>query len=188
MDPHKWLYVPYEAGATLVRDPATLRAMFALRPDYLAVEEDAYLAGRVWISDLGPQLSRAFRALKVWAVVQAVGLDRYRELWRNDIAVAHEIARLARVHPRLEVLASSDLSCFAFRYVPRRGDANAFNRKLLDRTHRDGRMFITGTVLDGKFALRGCVTNFRSTLEDTQICVDTVVELGERLEAEEDAL
>ena len=69
MDPHKWLYVPYEAGATLVRNPATLRAMFALRPDYLAVEEDAYLAGRVWISDLGPQLSRAFRALKVWAVV-----------------------------------------------------------------------------------------------------------------------
>jgi aromatic-L-amino-acid/L-tryptophan decarboxylase len=182
------LYVPYEAGATLVRDPATLRAMFALRPDYLAVEEDAYLAGRVWISDLGPQLSRAFRALKVWAVVQAVGLDRYRELWRNDIAVAHEIARLARAHPRLEVLASSDLSCFAFRYVPRRGDTNAFNRKLLDRTHRDGRMFITGTMLDGKFALRGCVTNFRSTLEDAQICVDTVVELGEALEAEQGAV
>jgi len=190
MDPHKWLYVPYEAGATLVRDPATLRAMFALRPDYLAVEEDAYLAGPVWISDLGPQLSRAFRALKVWAVVQAVGLDRYRELWRNDIAVAQEITRLARAHPRLEVLASSDLSCFAFRYVLRRGEggANAFNRKLLDRTHRDGRMFITGTVLDGKFALRGCVTNFRSTLEDARICVETVVELGERLEAEEDAV
>ncbi len=148
MDPHKWLYVPYEAGATLVRDPATLRAMFALRPDYLAV--------------------------------------------RNDIAVAHEIARLARAHPRLEVLASSDLSCFAFRYVPRRGEggagANPFNRKLLDRTHRDGRMFITGTVLDGKFALRGCVTNFRSTLEDAQVCVETVVELGEALEAEEDAV
>ena len=192
MDPHKWLYVPYEAGATLVRDPATLRAMFALRPDYLAVEEDAYLAGHVWISDLGPQLSRAFRALKVWAVVQAVGLERYRELWRNDIAVAHEIARLARAHPRLEVLASSDLSCFAFRYVPRRGEggagANPFNRKLLDRTHRDGRMFITGTVLDGKFALRGCVTNFRSTLEDARICVETIVELGERLEAEQDAV
>src|SRR5437867_11378021 len=100
-----------------------------------------------WSSDVCSsdlQLSRAFRALKVWAVVQAVGLDRYRELWRNDVAVAHEIARLARVHPRLEVLASSDLSCFAFRYGPRRGDANAFNRKLLDRTPRDGRMLLTG--------------------------------------------
>ena len=65
--------------------------------------------------------------------------------------------------------------------------ASSSNRKLLDRTHRDGRMFITGTVLDGKFALRGCVTNFRSTLEDAQVCVETVVELGEALEAEPDA-
>lgn len=184
LDPHKWLYVPYEAGATLVRDPATLRAMFAHRAEYLALEEDSYLEGPVWISDLGPQLTREFRALKVWAVMQAVGLDGYRELWRSDMAVAREVARLAREHPRLEVLAPTDLSCFCVRYVPRRGDPNAFNRTLLDRTHRDGRMFISGTTLDGKFALRGCVTNYRSTLADAQTCVDTIVELGEALEEE----
>jgi len=57
---HKWLYVPYEAGATLVRDPATLRAMFAHRAEYLALEQDSYLEGPVWISDLGPQLTREF--------------------------------------------------------------------------------------------------------------------------------
>ena len=189
MDPHKWLYVPYEAGATLVRDPATLRAMFALRPEYLALEQDWYLESPVWPADLGPQLTREFRALKVWAVIQAVGLERYRELWRSDIAVAQEITRLARGHHRLEVLAPSDLSCFSLRYVPQRPgpDANAFNRRLLDRTHRDGRMFISGTVLDGKFALRGCVTNYRSTLEDAKICVDVIVELGTELEAEEGA-
>lgn len=187
LDPHKWLYVPYEAGATLVRDPATLRAMFAVRPEYLALEEASYLEGPVWISDLGPQLSREFRALKVWAVMQAVGLDRYRELWRNDIAVAQELARLAARHPRLEVLAPSDLSCFAVRYRPRRGDLNAFNRTLLDRTHRDGRMFISGTTLDGQFALRGCVTNYRSTLADAQVCVDTIVELGAQLEKDQPA-
>jgi aromatic-L-amino-acid decarboxylase len=184
LDPHKWLYVPYEAGATLVRDPATLRAMFAHRAEYLTLEEDSYLEGPVWISDLGPQLTREFRALKVWAVMQAVGLERYRELWRNDITVAREITRLARQHPRLEVLAPSDLSCFCLRFVPPRGDANAFNRTLLDRTHRDGRMFISGTTLDGKFALRGCVTNFRSTLDDARICIDTIIELGEQLEHE----
>jgi glutamate/tyrosine decarboxylase-like PLP-dependent enzyme len=184
LDPHKWLYVPYEAGATLVRDPATLRAMFAHRAEYLALEEDSYLEGPVWISDLGPQLTREFRALKVWAVMQAVGLDGYRELWRSDMAVAREVARLAREHPRLEVLAPTDLSCFCVRYVPRCGDPNAFNRTLLDRTHRDGRMFISGTTLDGKFALRGCVTNYRSTLADAQTCVDTIVELGEALEEE----
>ena len=184
MDPHKWLYVPYEAGATLVRDPATLRAMFAHRAEYLALEEDSYLEGPVWISDLGPQLTREFRALKVWAVMQAVGLERYRELWRNDIAVAREIVRLAARQPRLEVPAASDLSCFCVRYVPGRGDANAFNRTLLDRTHRDGRMFVSGTMLEGRFVLRGCVTNFRSTLADAEICVATIVELGRHLEEE----
>jgi glutamate/tyrosine decarboxylase-like PLP-dependent enzyme len=184
MDPHKWLYVPYEAGATLVRDPASLRAMFAHRAEYLALAEDSYLEGPVWISDLGPQLTREFRALKVWAVMQAVGLEQYRELWRNDIAVAREVVRLAERQPRLEVLAPSDLSCFCVRYCPERGDANAFNRDLLDRTHRDGRMFISGTTLQGKFALRGCVTNFRSTPADAKICVDTIVELGDRLERE----
>ncbi len=183
MDPHKWLYVPYEAGATLVRDPATLRAMFALRPEYLALEQDWYLESPVWPADMGPQLTREFRALKAWAVMQAVGLERYRELWRNDIAVAREIARLARAEPRLEVVASSDLSCFCLRYVPRHGDSNAFNRRLLDRTHRDGRMFISGTVLEGKFALRGCVTNYRSGLEDARICVETILELGAELES-----
>jgi len=68
--------------------------------------------------------------------------------------------------------------------VPRRGDANAFNRTLLDRTHRDGRMFVSGTTLDGTFVLRGCVTNFRSTLADAAICVDTIMELGRQLEKE----
>ena len=129
-------------------------------------------------------LTREFRALKVWAVMQAVGLERYRELWRNDIAVAREIVRLAAREPRLEVPAASDLSCFCVRYVPGRGDANAFNRTLLDRTHRDGRMFVSGTMLEGRFVLRGCVTNFRSTLADAEICVATIVELGRQLEEE----
>jgi glutamate/tyrosine decarboxylase-like PLP-dependent enzyme len=185
VDPHKWLYVPYEAGATLVRDPATLRAMFAHRPEYLALEEESYLEGPLWFSDLGPQLTREFRALKVWAVVQAVGLERYRELWRNDIAVAREVARLAARQPRLEVLAASDLSCFCLRYRPHRGDPNRFNRRLLDRVHRDGRIFVSGTTLDGRFALRGCVTNFRSTPADAKIAVETLVELGAALEKED---
>lgn len=183
VDPHKWLYVPYEAGATLVRYPATLRAMFALRPEYLTLERDSYLEGAVWLSDMGPQLTREFRALKVWAVMQAVGLEGYRALWRNDIAVAAEIARLAGAHPRLEVVAPTDLSCFCLRYLPRSGDPDAFNRTLLDRTHRDGRIFISGTVLKGQFVLRGCVTNYRSTPDDARVCVETIVELGEELES-----
>jgi glutamate/tyrosine decarboxylase-like PLP-dependent enzyme len=181
-DPHKWLYVPYEAGATLVRDPAALRAMFAVRPEYLAVEQDSYLAGPVWLSDLGPQLSREFRALKVWAVMQAVGLDGYRALWRNDIAVAGEVARLAAAHPQLEVAARSDLSCFCLRYRPRAEDPDAFNRRLLETILRNGRMFLGGTTIDRRFTLRGCVANYRSTLDDARICVETIMELAGALE------
>ncbi len=183
-DPHKWLYVPYEAGATLVRDPAALRAAFAVRPDYLTLDQDNYLDGPVWLSDMGPQLSRGFRALKVWAVIQAIGLDGYRALWRKDIGVAREIVRLATLHPRIEVPAHSDLSCFCLRYVPRAADPDAFNRRLLDRILRDGRMVVTGTVIDRRFTLRGCVTNYRSTLDDARTCVETVAELGAALERE----
>src|SRR5256884_3788235 len=94
LDPHKWLYVPYEAGATLVRDPATLRAMFAHRAEYLTLEQDSYLEGPVWISDLGPQLTREFRALKVWAVMQAVGGQRSRAQRRTNTAAARRASRL----------------------------------------------------------------------------------------------
>ena len=181
-DPHKWLYVPYEAGAVLVRDSAALQAMFAVRPDYLAIDNDSYLEGAVWLSDLGPQLSREFRALKVWTVMQAVGLDGYRALWRNDIAVAREIVQLAGAHPRLEVPAQSDLSCFCLRYKPRAEEPDAFNRRLLEAVLRDGRMILAGTMIDRKFTLRGCVANFRSTLEDARTCIETILELAEALD------
>jgi len=186
-DPHKWLYVPYEAGAVLVRDPAALHAMFAVRPDYLAADHDSYLEGPLWLSDMGPQLTREFRALKVWTVLQAVGLDGYRALWRNDIAVAREIVQLAGAHPRLEVPAHSDLSCFCLRYKPRADEPDAFNRRLLEAILRDGRMILTGTMIDRRFTLRGCVTNFRSTLEDARVCIETILELAEALDRVNDA-
>ena len=184
-DAHKWLYVPVEAAAVIVRDLATLEAAFSTQADYLRLEESSYLRGRAWLADRGIQLSRSFRALKVWAVIKAIGLEGYRELWRNDIAVAREVTRLAREHPRLEVLAESDLSIFAIRYLPQKGAADDFNKKLLDRIHKDGRSLVTSAVLKGKYGLRGCVVNFRSTLEDARVFVDSVIELGTRLESED---
>ncbi|UCC83123.1 MAG: hypothetical protein JSW46_19585 [Gemmatimonadota bacterium] len=183
-DPHKWLYVPVEAGAVLVRDPWTLVSAFATRADYFALEEGSYIEGSVWLPDRTLQLSRGFRALKIWAVIQAIGMDGYRELWRNDIAVAREVTRLATANPKLEVLAESDLSIFCIRYLPEHGDVDAFNRRLLDRIHRDGRHFVTPVVLNGSYGLRGCVLNFRSTLGDARLFVETVLELGAELERE----
>jgi len=184
VDPHKWLYVPYEAGAVLVREPGHLHAAFATRAEYLEVGSDDYFNGPVWFHERGPQLSRGFRALKVWAVMRHIGLEGYRELWRADLATAAELRRLAGAHERLELFPHTDLSVCCFRYVPREGDPSDFNRRLLDRVHRDGRLFISGTTLDDEYYLRACIINFRSTAEDARVAVDTVVELGEALEAE----
>lgn len=182
-DPHKWLYTPVEAGAVLVRDTRTLEEAFWTRAGYFTLEEGTYMQG-TWLADRGFQLSRSFRALKVWAVIQAIGMEGYLELWRNDIAVAREVRRLAHAHPRLDVLADSDLSIFCIRYLPEDGDVDEFNHRLLDLIHRDGRHLVTPVKLSGRYGLRGCVVNFRSTLADARYFVETVLELGERLERE----
>jgi glutamate/tyrosine decarboxylase-like PLP-dependent enzyme len=113
-----------------------------------------------------------------------IGMAGYRELWRRDLATAAELRRLVEDHPRLELAAATHLSVCCFRYLPARGDPNAFNRVLLDRVHRDGRLFVSGTTLEGSFYLRACIINFRSTLEDARIATETVEELGEELERE----
>ena len=184
VDPHKWLYVPYEAGAVLVRDPETLHQAFATQADYLEVQDEDYFNGPLWFHERGPQLSRGFRALKVWVVMRHIGMEGYRELWRRDLSTTTELRRLVAADAKLELAPSTHLSVCCFRYVPEHDDPNTFNRVLLDRIHRDGRLFVSGTTLEGTFYLRACIINFRSTLDDATIAVETVVELGEKLEGE----
>jgi glutamate/tyrosine decarboxylase-like PLP-dependent enzyme len=86
VDPHKWLYVPYEAGGLLVKDRNALTRAFATKAAYLEVADTDYFSGPLWFHQQGPQLSRAFRALKVWAVMREIGLEGYRALWRHDLA------------------------------------------------------------------------------------------------------
>jgi aromatic-L-amino-acid/L-tryptophan decarboxylase len=185
VDPHKWLYVSYEAGCVLVRDRNALTRAFATRADYLEVDDSDYFSGPLWFHQQGPQLSRAFRALKVWAVMREIGVAGYRELWRRDLATAAELRRLVAAHPRLELVGPSDLSIVCFRYVPRAGDADRLNHWLVDRVQQDGRLFLSGTVVQGVTCLRAAIVNFRSTEADARTAVDVVAELGERLEGAE---
>ena len=183
VNPHKWLYVPYEAGAVLVRDRNMLTRAFATRAAYLEVEDDDYFSGPLWYHQQGPQLSRAFRALKVWAALKRFGRAGYRELWRQDLAAAAELRRQVAAHARLELVGQSDLSIVCFRYRPAHGDAGAFNRKLVDRLQKDGRIFLAGTTVDDTYCLRACIINVRTTPDDVRLAVDTVVELGAALES-----
>jgi aromatic-L-amino-acid decarboxylase len=183
IDPHKWLYVPYEAGAVLVRDRNALTRAFATKADYLEVDDTDYYNGPLWFHQQGPQLSRAFRALKVWCVLRELGVEGLRELWRHDLATAEALRSAVRAHPRLELVGPSDLSIVCFRYVPGHGDADALNHLLVNRLQRDGRLFVSGTVVSGTRCLRAAILNFRSSAADAQLAADVVAELGAELEA-----
>jgi aromatic-L-amino-acid/L-tryptophan decarboxylase len=186
VDPHKWLYAPLEAGCVLVREPEKLRDAFAYHPPYyhFGVEAINYF-------DLGPQNSRGFRALKVWLALQQVGRDGYIQMIADDIRLSQEMFRRIRQYPELEALTQS-LSITTFRYVPQdvqSGDEkvesylNALNEALLTRLQNSGEAYLSNAVIRGKFALRACIVNFRTSLEDVEALPAIVVRMGNELDA-----
>ena len=187
VDPHKWLYAPLEAGCALVRDPEKLRDAFAYHPVYyhFGVEAINYF-------DLGPQNSRGFRALKVWLALQQVGRDGYVQMISEDIRLARELFHRIPRYAELEALTHS-LSITTFRYVPtdlRSGDENAasyldkLNLELLTRLQSSGEAYLSNAVVDGKFALRVCIVNFRTSLADVEALLPIVVRIGRDVDRE----
>ena len=183
-DLHKWMYVPFEAGCTLVRDADAHRRAFALRPDYLTHAERGLAAGNLWFSDYGIQLTRGFRALKVWMSLKEHGLDKYARLVRQNIDQARYLAELIRKAPDLELLAPVPLNIVCFRYVAQhRDDAalDALNQELLIQLHEQGIAVPSNLTLGGRFALRVAITNQRSRREDFDLLVSEVRRIGAAL-------
>ncbi|MBI4760211.1 MAG: pyridoxal phosphate-dependent decarboxylase family protein [Chloroflexota bacterium] len=187
VDPHKWLYAPLEAGCALVRDPEKLREAFAYHPPYyhFGVEAINYF-------DYGPQNSRGFRALKVWLALQQVGRKGYEQMLSDDIRLAKRLFELVAAQPELEAFTHS-LSITTFRYVPRdlKGGTskieeylNQLNTELLTRLQNSGEAYISNAVLDGKFALRACIVNFRTSLEDIEALPEIVLRIGREVDKE----
>src|SRR4030095_2659214 len=116
LDPHKWLSVPVECGAVLVRDGRLLRESFSLVPDYLRTETDRGFGGLPWYSEYGIQQTRGFRALKLWMTLQHLGRDGVRDLIARHLALARPLASLVDAAPDLERLAAVELSIVCFRY------------------------------------------------------------------------
>jgi aromatic-L-amino-acid/L-tryptophan decarboxylase len=186
VDPHKWLYAPLEAGCALVRNPERLRDAFAYHPPYyhFGVEAINYF-------DLGPQNSRGFRALKVWLALQQVGRDGYVQMISDDIGLARVLFEEIARYPELEALTHS-LSITTFRYVPadfNSGDDEAakyldkLNLEVLTRLQNSGKVYLSNAVVHGRFALRACIVNFRTSLADVQALLPLVVATGKELDA-----
>jgi glutamate/tyrosine decarboxylase-like PLP-dependent enzyme len=183
-DLHKWLYVPIEAGCILVRDQETHRRAFSLTPEYLKHAERGVAGGDWWPSDYGIQLTRGFRALKVWLSLKEHGIDKYARLVRQNVEQAAYLAQLVRDSADLELLAPAPLNIVCFRYRGGGGDdaaLNALNAELLMRLHERGIAVPTNASIDGKFALRVAIVNHRSRREDFDILVDAVREIGREL-------
>ncbi len=188
LDPHKWLYLPVDCGCVIYRNPELARAAFTHNADYTRVMgEKADEAFAFW--DYGPELSRRFRALKVWMLLKGVGLKTLGEAIEKDLACARHFESLVRQSDDFEMLAPIELSIFCFRYVPSPWKAalaaaddvsrqrmelelNDLNERLLLALRRDGSSYLSNASIGGRFSLRGCVMNYRTRLQDMQILID----------------
>jgi len=188
LDPHKWLYVPVDAGCLLFRDEATAKAAFNTdEADYIKVHglvDDETFA--YW--DYGVELSRRFRALKVWLTLRYYGVRRIAEAISGDIALAEYFGEVVEHADDFELLAPVELSICCFRYVPpglKRGDRpsadvdaelNRLNERILAAIQKGGRAYVSNATVNGRFALRACITNFRTTKADIDETIEVVRE------------
>jgi len=189
LDPHKWLYSALEAGCILVRDPHALIDTFSYHPSYYHFEEDCEDAP-INYYEQGPQNSRGFRALKVWLGLRQVGRVGYVQMIRENIQLAGTLYELVIAHPDLEAF-TQNLSITTFRYVPPdlKGQEeaepylNELNTALLECSQSSGEVFLSNALLDGKFVLRTCIVNFRTTLADIKALPEIVVRYGREIDA-----
>jgi aromatic-L-amino-acid/L-tryptophan decarboxylase len=183
VDPHKWLYAPLEAGCALVRRSADLLRTFSYHPSYFHFNDEV-----TNYFDYGPQNSRGFRALKVWLALRLVGKSGYLKMIGDDIALARQLHALVQQHPEFEAM-SQHLSITAFRYVPRdlrsaqqtpevEGYLQRLNQEVLTRVERSGEAFLSNAMVAGRFALRACIVNFRTSLADIEALPPLLSRIG----------
>jgi len=180
-DLHKWMYVNYEVGCALVRWPEKHRATFVSPADYLAHLTRGLPAGPIWFSEYGVQLSRGFRALKVWMSLKEHGVAKYGRLVAQNCEQAKYLERSVLKEPELEMMAPVELNIVCFRYVPQGMDdarADAVNQEILYGLQESGTAVPSSTLLRGRFAIRVCICNHRTRREDLDLLVREVLERG----------
>ena len=200
LDPHKWLFIPYECGGVLVRDQEVLAKTFAMDASYLrgsiaeVPEEFDYY-------EFGPQMSRGFRALKLWMSLKYYGLDGYRTLLRKSVSCAEHLDTLVRTHDDFTPVQEANLFIYSFHYVP--ADLQAvfadppnvplervhqyidhLNQQTADDVVQSGLAFLTTTTIRGRCALRMSICSHRTTTTHIETVFDSLAETGARLDEE----
>jgi aromatic-L-amino-acid decarboxylase len=160
LDPHKAMFLPYGTGSLLVRDGRLLREAHYVGADYLqdlAAEDEIPN-----FADYSPELSRDFRGLRVWLPLKLHGAQAFRDALNEKLDLARYLYEELRATPGFELPWEPELSVVAFRYRPDGGDPEDFNRRLLDRINASKRIFLSSTMIDGRFVIRACIVSFRT--------------------------
>jgi aromatic-L-amino-acid/L-tryptophan decarboxylase len=181
-DFHKWLHVPYDAGCVLVRDGHAHQRAFAARPDYLAGHAEGLAAGEPWYCDFGPELSRGFRALKVWFSLKAHGTERYGELIAQNCAQARYLGALVESHADFELLAKVSLNIVCVRFVaPGLADdeLDTLNGQIVAELQTRGIAVTSTARICGKTAIRAAITNHRTTTKDLDLLLAEAQRVGQ---------
>lgn len=183
-DFHKWLHVPYDAACVLVRDQALQLETFGGRPDYLA-SAGGLAAGDPWPCDLGIELSRGFRALKVWFTLKEHGTARLGAAMERNCAQAQSLARRIAARPPLRLMAPVPLQIVCCRYQPVGIEdevaVDALNARLVAQLQERGLAAPSTCRLNGRLCIRVCITNHRTTGSDLDLLVDAMAEIGAEL-------
>lgn len=187
LDPHKWLFQPYETGCLLVKDVRMLEKAFRILPEYL--QDTALGAEQVNFADRGVQLTRGFRALKVWLSVQTLGLGAFREAIQVGIEHALRAEAWIRASEGLELMGPASLGIVCFRFRPGGGEwspeeLDGLNQRVQDEIVRAGVAMMSSTRLRGAFSLRLSILNYRSTWADVRETLEAVEAVGERVAGE----
>jgi len=185
-DLHKWMYIPYEAGCTLVRNKEQHYKAFSLPAAYLQHEQRGLSAGDTWFSDYGIELSRGFKALKIWMSLKEQGYKKFGRMVSQNIEQVQYLKSLVLEQPDLELTAPAPLNILCFRYIGKNGDVdlqhlNALNKEILLQLHESGVALPSYTTLHGKYSLRVANTNHRTVKKDFEILVSKVLELGKKI-------
>lgn len=174
LDPHKWLYQPTGCGCLLYRDPADARRAFSHSGEYARVLSTDPLEGFAFFEE-SMELSRPFRALGLWLSIRFFGLNAFQQSIQDDLSLAQILASGVDAEPKLERLAPVALSAVCFRYIDSSAEPDTLNRQILDRVIRRGRVYISNAEIQGRFALRACIVNHRTTEPDVRAIVSEVL-------------
>jgi aromatic-L-amino-acid decarboxylase len=182
LDPHKGLFIPYGTGSLLVKDGELLRRAHVMSADYI---QDHPVPEHEWdAADYSPELSRSFRGLRVWLPLKLFGVRAFRENLAEKLQLTRWIYQRFVEEPGFECLSRPQLSAFAFRYRPKRGSLDEFNRKLLKTIVESKKLYLSSTLLNGEFVLRMCILGFRTHKPEVERAFQLIKKTAHDLEAQ----